>query len=125
MTILDKLSPIFKSVSDSIEDAPFLEMIVETYSTPLLLFFVNTIIVPWIIHFTTDYERPEQKSNRESTIITKCYFYLIFNSIFLPLFNLTTILTLISPNEEEREKTSSILADRIIKSTEFFLRYLL
>ncbi len=66
----------------------------ETYVPTLLLYANNSLLVPFMIYYVASYECSDRKSNVERSIFAKYFVYMLFDSIILPSFGLTTIYSL-------------------------------
>jgi len=117
LTIIDKLDYI--RISE--EDFSIFSLVIESYASPLLLFIMSCIFIPWVIRKISEYENPELKSRKESTIMNKNFIFIFLNCTIVPLINLTMIQTFIVNKNIDNE----MLVERISHSTEFLLRLLI
>jgi hypothetical protein len=59
--------------------------------TPLILFLFNSIFIPTLVDFISYYEESETKSARHKNNLFKQYFFMLINTVFLPITGITTI----------------------------------
>lgn len=117
LTIIDKLDYI--RIEE--EDFNIFSIVLESYISPLLLFFISSLFIPWVIRKISEYENPELKSRKESTIMNKNYVFIFLNSTIVPLINLTMLQAFII----SRDIDYNGFLERVSHSTEFLLRYLI
>lgn len=117
LTIIDKLDYI--RVEE--EDFGLISVVLESYISPLLLFFISSLLIPWVIRKISEYENPELKSKKESTIMDKNFVFIFLNCTIVPLINLTMLQTFII----SRDIDYNGFIERVSHSTEFLLRFLI
>lgn len=103
------------------EDFSIFSIVIESYISPLLLFLISCLFIPWVIRKISEYENPEWRSKKESTIMNKNFIFIFLNCTIVPLINLTMIQTFIINKNIDYEG----LVERISHSTEFLLRLLI
>lgn len=54
------------------------------YFCPLLVYFINFILIPFMIIKLAFYENNHTYSSREFSIMNKNYIYMVFGSVFVP-----------------------------------------
>lgn len=116
------MGPIFTSIETQLKEDNLFKLFLESYFTPLCLYAISAFLIPYFIYRLTSFERAERKSAREESILNKTLIFMVLNSIFLPLFNLTAIIASLS--KQEMGEYGKDVTQRIVNSTEFFLRYL-
>lgn len=117
LTIFDKLDYI--RIAE--EDASLFSLVIESYVSPLLLYFIGSLFIPWVIRKISEYENPELKSKKESRIMNKNYIFIFLNCTVVPLVNLTMLQTFIINKNIDYDG----LLERVSHSTEFLLRFLI
>lgn len=96
-------------------------MVLESYISPLLLFFISSLFIPWVIRKISEFENPELKSKRESRIMNKNFIFIFLNCTIVPLINLTMLQAFIINRDIDYEG----FIERVSHSTEFLLRFLI
>ena len=116
LTIIDKLDYIRVEK----EEFNIISLVTESYVSPLLLYFISSVFVPWVIRKISHYENHESYSRKESSIMDNNYIFIFLNWTIVPLINLTMLRTFII----NRNIDYNSLLERVSHSTEFLLRFL-
>lgn len=96
------------------------------YFTPLIMFMFNQVFIPTLVNQVSYYEEYETKSQRHKNNLYKQFFYMSINTIFLPITGLATIEKFLeSFTHQTLTQIPLQLSQRILKSSEFFLRYII
>lgn len=65
---------------------------IAVYFCPLFLYFINYILIPFLVIKTNFYENNHKYSSREFSIMNKQYIYMVFNSVMMPGLQYTITL---------------------------------
>ena len=117
LTFIDKLDYI--RIKE--EEFNIFSVVTESYISPFLLFFISSVLIPWVIRKIASYEFHELKSRKESTIMNKNYIFIFLNWTIVPLVNLTMLQTFIINRQIDYDG----FLERVTHSTEFLLRFLI
>lgn len=104
-----------------INDGNFIYIVIESYFSPILLFLISSIFIPWVIRKVSEYEYLELKSSKESTIMNKSYLFIFINSTLVPMITLTMLQAFII----DRDIDYDGFLKRVSHSTEFLFRLLI
>ena len=90
LTIIDKLDYI------RVEEEEFnlISLVTESYISPLLLFWISSVFVPWVIRKISHWENHEFKSKRESSIMNKNYIFIFYELNNCPTYQFNNVANL-------------------------------
>jgi hypothetical protein len=93
---------------------------------PLAMAFFNSFFIPTLVFYTTEYLFFELKSQKVRSKMMKMYFYLMMNTVFLPITRLEDISSFLKlVSEEGFREMQKRINDNLIQQSQFFLNYLL
>ncbi|MDR3547248.1 MAG: hypothetical protein P4M11_03040 [Candidatus Pacebacteria bacterium] len=103
---------------------------IDNYFPPLLLYVHSSLLVPFLIYCVARYERSERKSHLEKSILAKNFVFMLFDTIILPSFGLTTMYTLFEQHNWYHSPVAtnhriSDLPSKVVLATPILLKYLL
>ncbi|MDR3549397.1 MAG: hypothetical protein P4M11_14220 [Candidatus Pacebacteria bacterium] len=96
ITILNELKNVVIIIHKRIPigNSSWWESFLSSYYPSLLLCANNSLIVPLLIYLVAKFERNERRSHFEKSILLKNFLFMLFATIILPSFGLTTICAL-------------------------------
>ena len=93
---------------------------------PLGLALFNSFFIPTLVSLTTEYVTFELKSNKIKSKLYKFYFYLLMNTVLLPITQFDDIKSLlIFVSESNIYQVQEKINSNLINQSQFFLRYLI
>jgi hypothetical protein len=88
--------------------------------------FFNSFFIPTLVLYITEFLFFEQKSHRVQSRMKKMYFYLMMNTIILPITRLDDIGKFIAfVSDEGFREMQKLINENLIQQSQFFLNYLL
>jgi flagellar biosynthesis protein FlhB len=78
-------------MKDAVSGSSLLQSMVAWYFTPMILFLFNYVFIPTLVDTVSYYEEYETKSDRHKANLFRYFFFIIINTVFLPISGLTTI----------------------------------
>lgn len=100
-------------------------LIVDQFA-PLILMLFNYQFIPLLVYRVGEFSDYELKSDKHISNMRRHYFFLLINTVFLPITGITTMEsfkdTLVSKGLLE---THTIIIQNLVKSSTFFIRYVM
>lgn len=94
--------------------------------TPLILFIFNYVFIPTLVDWTSYYEEIEKKSTRHRANLFKQFFFMMINTVFIPITQTATIQSfLFYLTEKDIDDLQIELSEKFLKTSEFFLKYII
>ena len=111
--VVDKDSMIFMMVADQI--------------TPIILMLFNYQFIPFCVNKTGEFSDFELKSDKHISNMRKYYFFLLLNTIILPISGITTMGTIMQKFIDKRGilELHTLITNNLVKSSTFFIRYVM
>eukprot|EP00743_Colponemidia_sp_Colp-15_P010510 GILK01011581.1.p1 GENE.GILK01011581.1~~GILK01011581.1.p1 ORF type:complete len:435 (-),score=70.25 GILK01011581.1:217-1395(-) len=127
VTILQRLAPFTEKIERYMYNATLFHMFIVDYLPTLLLILINSVLVPVAIDYCAEWERFDLKSQKEKAVLSKNLVFLLINSLFLPMFGLSSIQTFVElSGEYELDAWNKVLGSILLTSSgAFFIRYLI
>ena len=117
---------MFAELTDRLSSTQLVGTLIVGSMTPLILFLFNYVFIPTMVDTMSYYEEFENKSIRHRTNLFKQFFFIIINSVFLPITGLTTVSSfLLYLSQNEYSSLQLELSGKFLSSSEFFLKYLI
>mmetsp|Transcript_29399 Transcript_29399/g.44436 ORF Transcript_29399/g.44436 Transcript_29399/m.44436 type:complete len:185 (+) Transcript_29399:1692-2246(+) len=94
---------------------------------PIGMAIFNSFFIPMLVFWTTEYLFFEKKTTKVQSRLRKYFFYLIVNTIFLPITKLDTIKQLLDYVQSVGllKLVQQRINNNLISESQFFLRYIL
>ena len=96
--------------------------------TPLFLFLFNYVFIPTVVDNISYLEEYETKSKRHQRNLAKQFFFIILNTLFLPVTGLVSIRKFffyVSDEEQIDRFALNVFSENILNYSDLFLRYLI
>ena len=111
------------------EDSEFFNLAVEQFA-PLVLMLFNYQLIPIMVSKTGEFSDYELKSDKHIANMRRYYFFLMLNTIILPISGLTSMesvkdLMFSKGLPKGLLETHNIITQNLVKSSSFFIRYLM
>ena len=86
----------------------------------------NYQFIPICINKTGEFSDFELKSDKHISNMKKYYFFLLLNTIIMPITGLTTMQTIITAffNMNQIKELQDNMTSNLVKSSTFFIRYI-
>jgi hypothetical protein len=95
-----------------------------TYLTTAMTMMMNVILIPFFIDIVVMMEDHKTKSSRQVTILNRNFFFMLLNSLLLPLTGLTTIKSFIQALEDQDlVNWPSYFAKNLLTTYNYFITY--
>ena len=93
---------------------------------PFIIFMFNYIFIPTLVDYISYFEEIENKSVRHQNNLFKQFFFIMINSVFIPITQSKNIETFFKYFFNEKYQSFSMqLSENFLRSSEFFLRYII
>jgi hypothetical protein len=79
------LKPLLDSLENVFGESSFLGTLLTSYFSTLILLILNFAIIPILIDLTAALEDHRTKSSKQIAIMKKNFFFMVVNTIFIPL----------------------------------------
>lgn len=94
--------------------------------TPLILVLFNFIFIPTLVDWTSYYEEIENKSLRHRNNLFKQFFFMMINTVFIPITQTATISSFLFYFTHKNLDTIQLeLSQNFLQTSEFFLKYII
>lgn len=124
--VIDNLQPLINAIEKYFNTDSYISYLIATYVTPLMILLFNVVIIPCFIDLISMYEDHKSKSLRQVSIMNKNFCFMFINTIFLPLFGMASIKSLLEYlSTKNWEDISTALAINLVTNNTFFLRYII
>lgn len=86
----------------------------------------NYIFIPTLVAWTTYFEEIETISTRYRNNLFKQFFFMMVNTVFIPITQTATISSFLSyVTERDIDDFQIELSEKFLKTSEFFLKYII
>ena len=101
---INLLQPLNYALQDWTKDISLLSQLVSTYFSPLIVIFINFVIIPSIIDFSVVFEDHRRESGAQVSILRRIYFFMVLNTLLIPVTETSSALLLIQQIEGTKLK---------------------
>ena len=92
---------------------------------PMSMMFVNTMVIPNVVYMFTDLAFFNVKSDKITSRLHKYFFYLVLNSLIIPVFNLNDMSELrIFFENHDFSELKTVLTTNTIEKSSLFLNFI-
>ena len=93
------LTPLQFALDDWFKNVSFIRQLISAYFQPLIVIFVNFVIIPSMIDYATLFEDHKRESSKQVTIIRRIYLFMLLNTLLIPITETSTALLFIKSPE--------------------------
>lgn len=84
------LDPLKYTLNKMVFQVSFLTQMIATYFSPLIIIFINFVIIPFLIDISVLFEDHQRESNIQMTIIWRIFFFMLLNTLLIPITESST-----------------------------------
>ena len=118
------LDPLKFAIHDVIK-VTWVQQMITTYFSPLIVILVNFVIIPCLIDFSVLYEDHRRHSGVQVSIIKRIYFFMLFNTLIFPVTATSTALVLAEKLSTNITNWPSMLASNMMAQQYFYIKFII
>ena len=86
------LNPLYITIQKWLSHNELLLGYLVAYFEPLVVLFVNFLVIPLLIDISCEFEDFRRKSSRQLSIMKRIYFFMLLNTVLVPIASSQTML---------------------------------
>ena len=87
---INMLDPLKYTLNKIVFQVSFLTQMIATYFSPLIIIFINFVIIPYLIDISVMFEDHQRESNIQMSIIWRIFFFMLLNTLLIPITESST-----------------------------------
>lgn len=128
LTFIDVLKPLANDIEKSVLSKTVFKNLLAEMLTPLIMLLFNFVLIPILIDIAAAFTDHQTKSGKQLFIMHMNMFFMVMNTILLPLTGLLTIREFFEKMFGGQDGNDSLKLDelplRMQNTASFFLRYI-
>mmetsp|Transcript_29859 Transcript_29859/g.45611 ORF Transcript_29859/g.45611 Transcript_29859/m.45611 type:complete len:255 (+) Transcript_29859:1483-2247(+) len=123
---INLLSPLEWALTKTFSQITFAKQAIAAYFQPLVVIFVNSVITPFLIKTSSEFEDYTTISSKTRSIIWRLFFFMLFNTLLLPISETSTALVLLK-NIEDKGVTGwpTLLSSNLMAQQYFYIKFII
>jgi len=120
--LVNLLNPLKATIEDAVKSNELIVSLVSGYFGPLIVNTINFGIIPTLVHISSTYECYWKKSSQERSIMGRIYFFMLLNTLVIPLtLNETIVATFKEFKDEDILYWPRMLSVNLMAQQYYFL----
>lgn len=95
------------------------------YAKGMVVIFINFIVIPFLIKVSVELEDYQTKSDQNIVTIRRIFFFMVFNTLLLPVVGVNTGVALFNAFKEKGVNTPTYLAQNILNRQQTFIIFIM
>mmetsp|Transcript_1681 Transcript_1681/g.2969 ORF Transcript_1681/g.2969 Transcript_1681/m.2969 type:complete len:601 (+) Transcript_1681:302-2104(+) len=120
------LTPLQYTLSDWFKQIGFVSQLISAYFQPLIVIFVNFVIIPSLVDLSVTFEDHKRESSIQVTIIRRIYFFMILNTLLMPITETSTAVLFFENLEDQKiQDWPSMLSSNLMAQQYFYTNFII
>lgn len=122
---INMLDPLKYTLSKLVVRVSFLTQMIATYFTPLIIIFINFVIIPSLVDFSVLFEDHQRESNIQISIIWRIFFFMLLNTLLIPITEASTAQVFFQKLEAKHlEEWPTLLSGNMMTQQYVFIKFI-
>lgn len=124
--IIDKLHPLIDDIKNGFQEG-YARMMVVAYCPPLIVLVINSMVIPFLIHHISRFDRFSLRSSQQSATLHLNIIFMVINSLIIPIMSVKSVGLLMEHMFETPvdQWNAALGASFVSSSGSFAIRYLI
>lgn len=122
---INMLDPLKYTLSKLVVRVSFLTQMIATYFSPLIIIFINFVIIPFLIDVSVLFEDHQRESNIQISIIWRIFFFMLLNTLLIPITEASTAQVFFQKLETKHlDQWPTLLSGNMMAQQYVFIKFI-